>query len=561
MNYRILVVLLFSMLLVRVYSSTVASDSLTTVRKPIADSTGKKIDSAIVAPFGTPIFSIYAGVGPLTPLTRARLNEHQIKSLAKNPFYNSDSIRIFKSELAYAVMYGESIITSIFDVDARAEGSTREKVTQYRESRIKYSIQQHRKEINMGEIIKNTGISVGILLLLIILITLINRLFRKLSLTIADWQGTIMRLLHLKEFEFINRDRQLIILRMVLKISRWIVIILLVISTLLSIFYLLPWTKAISITILGFVVNPLKNILVSFWEYVPNLITIIVIMIVSRLVIRFFRFIKVELEKETLKVPGFYPDWALPTFNIFRVLIIIFTIVAIWPYLPGSGSQVFQGVSVFFGLVFSLTSASALSNFMAGLTITYTRAFKLGDRVKIGEVTGDIIEKSMLVTKIRTIKNEEITVPNNKIMNSEVINYSTCAPDMGLIMHTTVTIGYDAPWRQVHQLLINAALHTELILKKPKPFVLQTALNDFYISYQVNAYTRSPNEMAVIFSHLHQNIQDSFNKAGVEIMSPHYKSIRDGNPIAIPEEYRAKDYEPPSFRVERNDKLPITNDQ
>ncbi|MFZ4564207.1 MAG: mechanosensitive ion channel family protein, partial [Bacteroidales bacterium] len=171
-------------------------------------------------------------------------------------------------------------------------------------------------------------------------------------------------------------------------------------------------------------------------------------------------------------------------------------------------------------------------------TITYTRSFKLGDRVKIGEVTGNIIEKSMLVTKIRTIKNEEITIPNNKIMNSEVINYSTLAPDMGLIMHTTVTIGYDAPWRQVHQLLIDAALHTEQLLKNPKPFVLQTALNDFYISYQLNAYTRSPNEMASIFSELHQNIQDSFNKAGVEIMSPHYKSIRDGNTIAIPEEYR-----------------------
>jgi small-conductance mechanosensitive channel len=552
MNFRILVVFLLNMMLVHAYSSAVATDSLNKLHKPIADSTGKKQDSAVVAPFGIPIFTIYASVGPLTPLARARLNEHQIKSLAKNPFYNSDSIRIFKSELAYAVMYGESIITSIFDVDARAEGSTREKVTKHRESRIIYSIQQHRKEINLGEIIKNTSISLGILVLLIIFIALINRLFRKLSLNITDWQGTIMRLLHLKEFEFFNRDRQLIILRMVLKILRWTFIILLVISTLLSIFYLLPWTKAISITILGFVVNPLKNILVSFWEYVPNLITIIVILIVFRLVIRFFKFIKTEIENETLKVPGFYPDWALPTFNIFRVLIVIFTIVAVWPYLPGSGSQVFQGVSVFFGLVFSLTSASALSNFMAGLTITYTRAFKLGDRVKIGEVTGDIIEKSMLVTKIRTIKNEEVTVPNNKIMNSEVVNYSTCAPDMGLIMHTTVTIGYDAPWRQVHQLLIDAALQTEMILKKPKPFVLQTALNDFYISYQINAYTRSPNEMAVIFSNLHQNIQDSFNKAGVEIMSPHYKSIRDGNTIAIPEDNRAEGYEPPSFRIQQD---------
>ena len=147
------------------------------------------------------------------------------------------------------------------------------------------------------------------------------------------------------------------------------------------------------------------------------------------------------------------------------------------------------------------------------------------------------------------IKNEEITVPNTKIMNTEVINYSTCAPMEGLIIHTTVTIGYDTPWRQIHQLLIDAAIRTDLILKNPTPFVLQTALNDFYISYQVNAYTRSPNQMAVIFSNLHQNIQDSFNNAGVEIMSPHFNAIRDGNTIAIPEENRSKGYEPPAFRV------------
>ena len=360
-----------------------------------------------------------------------------------------------------------------------------------------------------------------------------------------------MKGMHLKDYEFFNRQRQKTIMLFLLTVAKWILILFLLVITLLTVFYLLPWTKAISISILGFVINPLKNILVSFWKYIPNLITIAVIIIVARLIIRLFRFLKYEVEKETLKIPGFYPDWALPTFNILRVLIILFTIVAVWPFLPGSGSQVFQGVSVFFGLVFSLTSASALSNFMAGLTITYTRAFKLGDRVKIGDVTGDIIEKSMLVTKIKTIKNEEITVPNTKIMNTEVINYSTCAPEHGLIIHTTVTIGYDAPWRQVHQLLTDAALNTGLILEKPYPFVLQTALNDFYISYQINAYTKSPNEMANIMSDLHENIQDSFNKAGVEIMSPHYKSVRDGNAIAIPEENRPADYNPPSFRVEK----------
>jgi small-conductance mechanosensitive channel len=528
-----------------------ASDSLAGASLLPGDSLAKPEKGAPVSPFGNTIFTIYARVGPFSPADRARLNEQKIRLIAGSPFYHSDSIRIYKSELAWAIMYGESIITSVFDDDAKAEGSTKEKIAKTREVKIIYAIQEHRHSTNLVEIVKNAGISIAVLVFFILLIILINRLFRKLSSKMYQWQDKIMKRLRLKEYEFFNRQRQLAILLIALKLLRWLILLVLFIVTLLTIFFLLPWTKAFSISILGYVINPLKDILNSFWKYIPNLITIIVILVVSRLVIRFVKFLKREVENETLKLPGFYPDWALPTFNIVRVLIIAFTIVAIWPYLPGSGSQVFQGVSVFFGLVFSLTSASSLSNFMAGLTLTYTRAFKLGDRVKIGEVTGDIIEKSMLVTKIRTIKNEEITVPNTKIMNSEVINYSTCAPDQGLIMHTTVTIGYDTPWRIVHQLLIDAALQTDLIIKEPVPFVLQTALNDFYISYQVNAYTRSPNEMAVIFSKLHQNIQDAFNKAGVEIMSPHYKSVRDGNTIAIPEENRASNYEPPAFRVKQ----------
>lgn len=533
------------------YAVQGASDNKGVMHAPSGDSLGKNLISADVAPFGSTIFTIYSGLGPFNPSQRAALAEQKIRSLAKSPFYNGDSIKIFRSDLAFAVMYGESIITSVFEEDAKAEGSSREAIARSREAKIIVAIKQHRKDTNLVEILKNAGFSVGILVIFIILINLIYKLSRKLATKMAGWQDRIMKLLHLKEYQFLNRERQLAILLILLKILRWVVILLLLIVSLLTIFYLLPWTKAFSIGILQSVINPVRNLLVSLWGYLPNLITIIVIIILSRLVIRLFKFLKREVENNTLTIPGFYPDWALPTFNILRVLIILFTIVAVWPYLPGSGSQVFQGVSVFFGLVFSLTSASSLSNFMAGLTITYTRAFKLGDRVRIGDVTGDIIEKSMLVTKIRTIKNEEITVPNTKIMNSEVTNYSTCAPDLGLIMHTTVTIGYDAPWRQVHQLLTDAALNTDQILKNPAPFVLQTALNDFYISYQLNAYTRAPNDMAVIFSRLHQNIQDSFNKAGVEIMSPHYKSVRDGNTIAIPEEYREMDYKPPAFRIEK----------
>ena len=234
-----------------------------------------------------------------------------------------------------------------------------------------------------------------------------------------------------------------------------------------------------------------------------------------------------------------------------RFLLIAFGLVVAFPYLPASDSPAFTGVSVFMGVLVSLASSSALSNMIAGIVLTYTGAFRLGDRVRIGDAFGDIVETSLLATRIRTIKNEEVTIPNSIALGSAVTNYTREARTLGLILHTSVTIGYDAPWRRVHELLVGAALATPGVLHEPRPFVWQTSLNDFYVTYEINAYTRSAREMIDIYAALHSNIQDSFYAAGVEIMSPHVTAIRDGNAVAIPEALRPRDYEAPSFRVEQ----------
>jgi len=221
----------------------------------------------------------------------------------------------------------------------------------------------------------------------------------------------------------------------------------------------------------------------------------------------------------------------------------------IFPYLPGSDSDIFKGVSVFIGILFSLGSSSAIANMVAGLVITYMRPFKINDRIKIGEITGDVIEKTLLVTRLRTIKNEIITIPNSSILTGNTTNYSSEANTQGLIIHTTVTIGYDVPWRIMHEALIEAALKTEMVLKDPKPFVLQTALEDFYVAYQINAYIKETSKQAIIYSNLHQNIQDVCNEHGIEILSPHYRAARDGNKTTIPDDYLPKDYKTPGFTV------------
>ncbi|NJN36121.1 MAG: mechanosensitive ion channel [Nitrospiraceae bacterium] len=201
-------------------------------------------------------------------------------------------------------------------------------------------------------------------------------------------------------------------------------------------------------------------------------------------------------------------------------------------------------------MLFSFGSAGAVSNIIAGVVLTYMNPFRDGDRVKIADTVGDIIERTLLVTRVRTIKNVDISIPNSMVLSSHLINFSSVAKDQGLILHTSVTIGYDAPWKTVHGLLIEAARSTTDILKTPEPFVLQTSLDDFYVTYEINAYTDQANKMALIYAELHQNIQDKFNEGGVEIMSPHYATIRDGNKTTIPDPYLPKTYQAPGIRIE-----------
>lgn len=308
-------------------------------------------------------------------------------------------------------------------------------------------------------------------------------------------------------------------------------------------FAIFPKTENLALKMFLYILDPIKMVLKSIVEYIPNLFIIIVIWYCIKYLIKGIGYIANEIENEKLKITGFYPDWAKPTFNIIRFLLYAFMIAMIYPYLPGANSGVFQGISVFVGLIVSLGSSTVIGNIIAGLVITYMRPYKLGDRIKLNDTVGNVIEKTPFVTRLKTPKNEVVTIPNSFIMSSHTVNYSASARQYGLIIHTTVTIGYDAPWRQVHQLLINAARITPGILEQPKPFVLETELSDYYPCYQINAYVKDVDRLGEIYSRLHQNIQDIFNEAGVEIMSPHYIAHRDGNASTIPADDLSKSEE------------------
>jgi small-conductance mechanosensitive channel len=267
----------------------------------------------------------------------------------------------------------------------------------------------------------------------------------------------------------------------------------------------------------------------------------LVIYFVIRIFIRFIKYIFTEIGAKKLKIPGFYYDWAMPTFSIVKFLLYAFMLVLIYPYLPASDSDIFKGVSIFIGVLLSLGSSSTIGNMMAGLMVTYMRPFKMGDYIRISDVDGEVVEKTLLVTRLKTSKNEIITIPNSSILSGNTINYTIEAKEKGLIIHTTVTIGYEVPWKDVHQSLIEAALRCEMILKEPIPYVFQISLDDFYVSYQINAYTKEANRQGLLYSNLNQQIQNVFNEKGIEILSPHYQADRNGNMITIPSHHMSND--------------------
>lgn len=369
-----------------------------------------------------------------------------------------------------------------------------------------------------------------------LLFRLSSWLYQKAKARIQQLKDSKLKPISIQNYEILDTQKQVKLLVFVASIIRYLLLFILLVLTIPILFSIFPQTKELAYKIAYYIWNPVKSILVGILDYIPNLFTIIVICLAIKYIIRGIRYLATEIDAGRLKINGFYADWAMPTYHIVRFLLYAFMIAMIYPYLPGANSGVFQGVSVFVGLIVSLGSSTVIGNIIAGFVITYMRAFKQGDRIKLNDTVGNVIEKTAFVTRLRTIKNEIVTIPNSFIMSSQTVNYSSSARSYGLIIHSEVTIGYDTPWRQVHQLLIDAAKATSGVMPEPAPFVLETSLSDFYPVYQINAYIQDADKMTSIYSDLHQNIQDYFDKAGVEILSPHYTAFRNGNASTIPKE-------------------------
>ena len=485
---------------------------------------------------GDTLFYLYTKRGGYTPQQRAQMTGSAIEELGRRFNLRPDSVSVDHSDIVSDLMYGNKVLLSLTDQDALWEGVSRDSLANERRQNVVDKLHEMKAEHGIWRMAKRILYFVLVIVGQYFLFRLTNWLFRKLKVRILRLKDTKIKPVSIQGYELLDAQKQANLLVFLASVGRYILMGLQLLFTVPLIFIIFPQTEGLAYRLLGYIWNPIRGIFVGMIDYIPKLFTIIVIWYAVKYLVRFVLYLAREVEGGRLKINGFYPDWAMPTFHIIRFLLYAFMIAMIYPYLPGSNSGVFQGISVFVGLIVSLGSSTVIGNIIAGLVITYMRPFKIGDRIQLNDTTGNIIEKTPLVTRIRTPKNEVVTVPNSFVMSSHTVNYSTSAREYGLIIHSEVSIGYDIPWRKVNELLIDAALNTPGVVDDPRPFVLETSLSDWYPVYQVNAYIKEADKMPQIYSNLHQNIQDKFNEAGIEIMSPHYMAMRDGNETTIPKD-------------------------
>lgn len=493
------------------------------------------------------IFTIRHGTKAFSPQYRANGINRRILKFARDFSFDPQTIEVNEGDIADEIASGEFFIMGVLDKDAEGEGRPREELAREIAARIRDAVVDYRENRSLRIIGQGVLLTILSTLALIGLLKLQEYGLRRLQK--AVWDAANIPSLRIGSFDLFTADRIKTLVLGMLKALRILVIVILVYIYFHVGLSFFPWTQSLALRLLDYVLTALWAMAGAVWEHTPGLIFIGVLVAVTRYVLKSLRYFfdLVAAGKVTLR--EFDAELAEPTYRILRLLVIAFAVVVAYPYIPGSDSLAFKGVSVFVGVLFSLGSTSAVGNLGAGLSLTYMRAFREGDLVKIGDTMGIVLQRKTMITRLRTFKNEEVIMANSAVMSAQITNYSLEAKTNGLVLHTGVTIGYDVPWATVHGLLIEAAKTTEHILQSPPPYVLQKSLNDFYVAYELNAYTDTPEKMPRIYSELHANIQDQFNEAGVEIMSPHYTQVRDGNTSTIPAEHLPPGYVPGAIRI------------
>lgn len=478
------------------------------------------------------VYFIYAPYAPYGIDTRKRYVEEKMMVLYENPFFNPDSIKVKNLDEYVSITYQGDVISGVSMVDAlwantSPENLANEQAKKIKDVIVKYKTQNSLKNIllRIVEFLLIIAVTLGILLA-------INRFFRFLKNWSISPKRRFLKGIKIRNYELVRKEHISNLLVKLFFFIKIIVFVFLLVTIIPLSFRIFPSTKHLSEIILQWTLNPLKSIWQSVVTYIPNLFNILIIIFIIRYVLRLLRFFSLEIERGTLKIRGFHPEWAKTTYNIIRFMGLTLALVVVFPYLPGADSDAFKGISVFLGVLISFGSSSVVSNAIAGLLITYMRPFRVGDWIKTGEFIGVVLERDALVTRLKTINNEDVSIPNSAILNGATVNYTSIGKQIGLALNVKVKVRYDYSHNLIEELLIEAALLTQDIAKSPYPYIFQLSLEELHAVYELNAYTFNPNNMYFIKSDLVKNIQNTFKQANIEIHSTQYVEIK---------EYKTKD--------------------
>ena len=561
-NQRPLRLILLISLLLFAFSRPPAAGAQDGAPEPTPVSTPVTFEGAPVVVNGQELFLLQTRVGSVTATERAALVSQRIARLASNPFSGELVVTIIDATDATDIVANGEVLVTVSNADAAAAGRERQELAQEWATLIQSTIAQGQTGVSVRALSTGLALTLAVLLVLIVLLWLINRLGNWLlhRLDPATESGRLPPTLARSEFYQSGQFSRLV--RGALWAFKIILSIFLITVAIPVVLRAFPDTRDLGTRFARVLLTPLARLWDGIVLVLPDLSFLLVLAaitwLITRLIALFFR----EVGRGTLRVPSFEPEWAAFTARMANFLVVIVAVIIGFMSLPFSQLPVFQGISAFVALLLTLASSSAIANIIAGVILTYTGAFRLGDIVQIQSATGEVVGKYLLTTRVRTFKNEVVSLPNSLVLSTSITNYTRLAAENGLILHTTVTIGYDVAWQQVHELLIAAAGDTDNLLKRPPPFVLQKALNDFSIAYELNALTRRPELLPRTYSALHQHILERFAAAGVEIMSPNYLALRDGNALTLPPSPLAD--QPPAAKTDdrprtTDDRSPITN--
>ena len=477
---------------------------------------------------GDTLLIIYTSLGGDDPAHRVEAVARKVTQIGKSLKLTTDSMHIFVSEYTDDVMCGEVVIVRVSDLDGLWNGMSRRDLAEEYLRILSVEIERLHADYGLKAKLTGLGWAVFLIVVQVVFFMMTARFIRYLRRKIAEGVNGRMKPLVIKGYELMNVPQQKRILLVLTRVLQIFLVLLQLFISLPLLFSIFPETEKFTWNMINYVWSPLRDMVVSIVRYFPNLVKIFVIIYVVRWVLKGLHHISDEIAVGHLKIDRFYQDWAQPTYHIIRIFVIAFTLVVIWPLLPGSESGVFKGVSIFVAALFSLGSTTTIGNLISGIIITYMRPFLVGDFVRIGEQEGEVIEKNAFITRLRDIKGNLVTVPNNSILSQQTVNYTAAARDgKGSIVHSTFTFTYHVPRETVEAYLLEGAARCQLLEKNPKPFVLYTALEDFYTQYEINGYTKETARLFAVYSELHRHIIDVFHEHNLDPTSSHFIKVQE----------------------------------